>query len=89
MRAVLAMQDTVLPIQGPPGTGKTYVAARAILALVAAGRRVAVASTSHEAIANLLRACLAALPDDATGLTIENVALAHKLGAGDSPYAAG
>ena len=50
VRAVLAMQDTVLPIQGPPGTGKTYVAARAILALVAAGRRVAVASTSHEAI---------------------------------------
>ena len=56
VRAVLAMQDTVLPIQGPPGTGKTYVAARAILALVAAGRRVAVASTSHEAI----RTCCAA-----------------------------
>ena len=86
MRAVLAMQDTVLPIQGPPGTGKTYVAARAILALVAAGRRVAVASTSHEAISNLLRGCLAALPDDATGLTLEHVALAHKIGVGDDPY---
>jgi uncharacterized protein len=89
VRAVLAMQDTVLPVQGPPGTGKTYVAARAILALVAAGRRVAIASTSHEAISNLLRACLAALPDDATGLTIEDVSLAHKLGAGDSPWPAG
>ena len=89
VRAVLAMQDTVLPIQGPPGTGKTHVAARAILALVAAGRRVAVASTSHEAISNLLRACLAALPDDATGLTIENVALAHKLGTRRQPLAAG
>ena len=89
VRAVLAMQGTVLPIQGPPGTGKTHVAARAILALVAAGRRVAVAATSHEAIANLLRACLAALPDDATGLAIETVALAHKLGVGDSPWPAG
>ena len=38
---------------------------------------------------NLLRACLAALPDDATGLTIENVALAHKIGDGDDPYDAG
>ena len=75
----------MLPIQGPPGTGKTYVTARAILSLVAAGRRVAVASTSHEAIRNVLLGCLAALPDDATGLTIENVELAHKLGAGDEP----
>ena len=87
MRAVLAMRDTVLPIQGPPGTGKTHVAARAIMALVASGRRVAVAATSHEAIANLLRACLAALPDDGTGLT--DVALAHKLGTRDSPWPPG
>ena len=86
VRAVLAMQDTVLPIQGPPGTGKTYVAARAILALVAAGRRVAVASTSHEAVRNLLLGCLAALPDDATGLTIEQVDLTHKIGIGDDAY---
>lgn len=89
VRAVLAMQDTVLPIQGPPGTGKTWTAARAILALVAAGRRVAVAATSHEAISNLLRACLAALPDQATGLMVENLAIAHKLGTGDIPYGHG
>lgn len=55
-RAVLAMADTVLPIQGPPGAGKTFVSAAAIVALVRAGRRVAVASNSHKAIANLLRA---------------------------------
>ena len=85
LRAVLSLQESVLPIQGPPGTGKTYVAARAILALVAAGRRVAVASTSHEAIGNVLRACLEALPDDAAGLTLENVAVAHKLRTGDDP----
>jgi hypothetical protein len=89
VRAVLALQDSVLPIQGPPGTGKTYVAARAILALVAAGQRVAVASTSHEAISNLLRGCLAALPDEATGLSIDRVDLAHKIGVGEVPYAKG
>ena len=86
VRAVLALQDSVLPIQGPPGTGKTFVAARAILALVAAGQRVAVASTSHEAVRNLLLGCLTALPDDATGLTIEHVDLAHKIGVGDDAY---
>jgi uncharacterized protein len=50
---------------------------------------VAVAATSHEAISNLLRACLAALPDQAAGLTLENLAIAHKLGAGDGPYGPG
>jgi AAA domain len=80
------MRDTVLPIQGPPGTGKTYVAARAILALVSAGRRVAVASNSHEAVRTLLMACLAALPDDASGLTVEDVELAHKLGMREDGY---
>jgi uncharacterized protein len=88
-RAVLALQDSVLPIQGPPGTGKTHVAPRAILACIAAGQRVAVASTSHEAISNLLRGCLDALADDATGLTIDRVDLAHKIGVGEAPYAPG
>src|SRR5690606_3560380 len=59
--AVRAMDSTVLPIQGPPGTGKTYVTARAILALVADGRRVGVMSSSHEAVLNVLRCCVDAL----------------------------
>ncbi len=54
--AIGAMRDTVLAIQGPPGTGKTYVSAKAIVALVASGRRVAVSSNSHRAIGNLLEA---------------------------------
>lgn len=58
--AVRDMDDSVLPIQGPPGTGKTYVTARAILALVRDGKRVAVASTSHEAVRNVLMGILAA-----------------------------
>ena len=56
--AVHRMDETVLPIQGPPGTGKTYVTARAILSLVQAGHRVAVASNSHEAIRNVLMGCV-------------------------------
>lgn len=54
--AIERMQDSYLPIQGPPGTGKTYVASHAILALVRAGKRVAVTSHSHKAIDNLLLA---------------------------------
>ena len=54
--AVMRMKDTYLPIQGPPGTGKTYVASHAILALIQAGKRVAVTSHSHKAIDNLMLA---------------------------------
>lgn len=86
--AIRAMDATVLPIQGPPGTGKTYVAARAILALVKDGKRVAVSSNSHEAIRNVLMACVDALRNDAdVGLTLAQVKLAHKIGSdtGDAP----
>ena len=58
--AVLKMDGTILPIQGPPGTGKTYVTARAILALLKQGKRVAVASQAHEAIRNVISGCLSA-----------------------------
>ena len=61
--AVGRMDETVMPIQGPPGTGKTHVTARAILSLVRAGKRVGVASNSHEAIRNVLIGCLKALED--------------------------
>lgn len=50
----LALDDSLLFIQGPPGAGKTYTSARVILALIAAGKRVGVASNSHKAINNLL-----------------------------------
>ena len=55
-RAIAAMNGTTLGIQGPPGTGKTYVSALTITDLVKSGSRVAVASNSHKAIGNLLRA---------------------------------
>ncbi|WP_431298471.1 TM0106 family RecB-like putative nuclease [Tabrizicola sp. BL-A-41-H6] len=73
--AVVAMENSVLPIQGPPGTGKTYVTARAILALVRKGARVGVTSNSHEAIRNVLMGCVSALEDDHLPITLD---LVHK-----------
>ena len=64
-RIGLALDRTVLPIQGPPGTGKTYTAARMITALVAAGRRVAVAAQSHKTITNLLEEVVVAARSEA------------------------
>ena len=49
-----SLGGSALFIQGPPGSGKTYTGARLICELLAAGRRVGVAATSHKAIANLL-----------------------------------
>jgi uncharacterized protein len=46
--------NSVLPIQGPPGTGKSYTAARMILSLIKAGKRVGVTALSHKVIAALL-----------------------------------
>ena len=75
--AVRTLDQSVLPVQGPPGTGKTYVAARAILALVRVGRRVAVSSNSHEAIRNVLMECVHALREEGA----DNVKIAHKVSA--------
>jgi uncharacterized protein len=47
---------THLPIQGPPGAGKTFTGARMICELVAQGKRVGIAATSHKVIRNLLKA---------------------------------
>ena len=55
-RAVRDLDRSALIIQGPPGTGKTYTTARAIIALLRGGKRVAVSSNSHKAINNLLSA---------------------------------
>ena len=49
------MNRTSLCIQGPPGTGKTYTAAKAILALLQDGKKIAVTANGHKAILNVLR----------------------------------
>jgi uncharacterized protein len=43
------------------------------------GKRVGVASNSHEAIRNVLMGCVDALRSDDANLTVEDVALAHKV----------
>jgi predicted RecB family nuclease len=53
---VLSLENRHLVIQGPPGSGKTWTIGRLIPALVAAGKRVGVASQSHKAIHNVLDA---------------------------------
>jgi predicted RecB family nuclease len=60
----LRLHETVLAIQGPPGTGKTHTAARMILDLVQAGKRVGVTAQSHRVIANLLEAIQRAAADE-------------------------
>lgn len=75
IRAVLALDESVLAIQGPPGSGKTYAGARMICALVRAGKKVGVTANSHKVIRNLLDAVAVAASKE--GLTI---ALGHKRG---------
>ena len=53
---VLSLDGRHLVIQGPPGSGKTWTSGRLIAHLLAHGKRVGVASTSHKAIHNLLDA---------------------------------
>ena len=81
--AVGRMDETVMPIQGPPGTGKTHVTARAILSLVRAGKRVGVASNSHEAIRNVLMGCLKALEDADLPIDLD---LIHKVSGEEDGY---
>ena len=50
----LELDHSYLFIQGPPGTGKTHTSAHAIVSLLAAGKKVGVASNSHKAINNLM-----------------------------------
>ena len=56
IRIAQGLKGTFLAIQGPPGTGKTWTAARMIVALVRAGRRIGVTAQSHKVIGNLLEA---------------------------------
>lgn len=53
--ALKRLDQSYMLIQGPPGAGKTYTSSHAIVALLADGKRVGVASNSHKAINNLLK----------------------------------
>jgi uncharacterized protein len=51
---LLSLDRRHVVVQGPPGSGKTWTSGRLIARLVAAGKTVGVASTSHRAIHKLL-----------------------------------
>lgn len=54
------MDHAAMAVQGPPGTGKTYLASRLIKHLFDSGKRIAVATTSHDAVENILKECIVA-----------------------------
>jgi len=58
--AVDALDGSTLAVQGPPGAGKTYLAGRLIAHLIRRGKTVAVTSTSHKAVENVLSAAKSA-----------------------------
>ncbi|MGK3208878.1 TM0106 family RecB-like putative nuclease [Amycolatopsis sp. MEPSY49] len=60
--AVETLDGSTLAVQGPPGAGKTFLAGKLIARLVRAGRTVAVTSTSHKAVENVLSAALKSAP---------------------------
>jgi predicted RecB family nuclease len=57
IRIARRLSGGCLVIQGPPGTGKTYAAAQVICTLLAEHKSIGIASNSHKAILNLLKAC--------------------------------
>ena len=69
-RFAVALDETVLPIQGPPGTGKTHTAARMILDLVAAGRKVGLTAQSHRVIGNALGKVVEAAREEGAQLRV-------------------
>jgi len=50
----LHLDESYLAVQGPPGTGKTWLGARMIVSLLAAGKRVGISAMSHRALGNLV-----------------------------------
>ena len=54
IRVVSNLDHSSVFVQGPPGAGKTYTGSHVIVALLKAGKKVAVTSNSHKAINNLL-----------------------------------
>ena len=61
---VRSLDGRHLVIQGPPGSGKTWLSGRLVAHLIAHGKRVGVASTSHKAIHNLIDAVEEAAAED-------------------------
>lgn len=68
-KLVLGLDGRHLVIQGPPGSGKTWTSGRLIAHLLANGKAIGVASTSHKAIHNLVDAVVEAAGE--TGVSFD------------------
>lgn len=55
INTVVGLDNSYLSIQGPPGAGKTYTGKHIIAELMKLGKKVGIASNSHNAINNLLK----------------------------------
>ena len=53
--SIAALDRSALFVQGPPGSGKSTIGAHAVVDLLQAGKRVALAAIGHKALHNLLR----------------------------------
>lgn len=62
IKAVDQLDGGTLAVQGPPGAGKTYLATKLVAHLIDQGKTVAVTSTSHKAVENVLRSCSSEVP---------------------------
>ena len=83
MRLGIALAGGTLAIQGPPGSGKTYTAARMIVELVRAGRKVGVTANSHKVIGHALDT----IAEEAAKADMP-VRIAQKPGQGEEPTCA-
>lgn len=54
IKAIDQLDGGTLAVQGPPGAGKTYLATKLVRHLIDQGKTVAVTSTSHKAVENVL-----------------------------------
>jgi predicted RecB family nuclease len=78
-RTILSLDHSVLPVQGPPGAGKTYCGARAICAMVRAGKKVGITGGSHRVIVNLMSAVA-----DAAKESGQTIGIARKPGSDET-----
>jgi uncharacterized protein len=78
---VLAAESGLLAIQGPPGAGKTYAAAKMILALVDAGKKVGITAVGHATIGNVFKKVLELAPRQTV-----KVRCGHKGKKGEEPF---
>jgi predicted RecB family nuclease len=89
VRLALGLEGEVLGVQGPPGSGKTHRAAKAIVALIRAGKRVGVTANGHQVITSLLQKCAMMAEGEGLSVAAHHIADADDTEAAALPYTVG